>query len=63
MSSLKNLYKQLSRTGNVEVEVSEKGALHVDAEQLLKTETAKQQVQAVQRLERSQPSTRQRRTA
>lgn len=52
MSSLKNLYKRLSRTGNIEVEVSEKGVLHVDAERLLKTDAAKQQVRAARRLER-----------
>ena len=63
MSGLKDLYKRLSRTGNSEVEVSEKGVLHVDAERLLKTDTAKQQVQAVRRLERGRTTTLQHKLA
>ena len=63
MSSLKELYKRFSRTSNVEVEVSEKGVLHVNAERLLETDTAKQQVQAVRRLESGRQPTRQRKTA
>ena len=63
MPNLKELYKHFSSTSNVEVKVSEKGVLHVDAERLLKTETAKHQVEAVRRLESGHRSSRQRKTA
>jgi hypothetical protein len=60
---LKDLYKQLSHTNDLEVEVSEKGVLHVDTKRLLETDTAKQQIEAMRRLESSHPLVRPRKIA
>ncbi len=56
---IKDLYRRISGKSDVTVEISEKGVLRVDATRLLNTVSAKRQVEATQRLQRSHPTARQ----